>query len=225
VKDRSPRRYSVDRYQALQKKGLLLRDFLRKQLEALKTTHPTEVENGFELELLEAHTTSWSTANRQSRRSLARQFPDQANRLPGLLQRLKDLYLLVDPPDDPTAVRPSGKARDAETSLAHDALAPLVQESYRESSAPAQMARKILASLAARSVSDRGPAHLNEAQLALVDAGLPWIKKPDEHEQHMIDSSRSAVAHQKAREQSLARWRDRLGIAAGVGLLIASIAA
>jgi hypothetical protein len=111
VKDRSPRSYSVALYHTLRTEGLLLRDFLKKQLEVLKATHPTEVENGFDLELLEAHTTSWGTANRQSRRSLARRFPDQADRLPGLLQRLKDLYVLVDPPDDPTASGPPARHR------------------------------------------------------------------------------------------------------------------
>jgi WD40 repeat protein len=235
VKDRSPRRYTVELYRALRGEGLLLGDFLETQLKALKTSHSTEVEKGFDfeilvekgfdLEILEAHTTAWGTANRRSRRSLTRQFPDQAGCLPGLLQRFKDLYLLIDPPPDPAEVKDSRVAPDPETSLAHDALAPLVQKRHRESSAPAQLARRILNSLAARSVSDRGPALLNEAQLALVDAGLSWIQRPNDQERHMIKSSRDAVAEQKVREQSMARLRNRLGIVAGVGLLFASIAA
>jgi hypothetical protein len=225
VKDHSPRRYSVDLYHTLRTEGLLLRDFLRKQLKALKSTHPTEVENGFDLEILEAHTTSWGTANRRSRLALAEQFRDQATRLPGLLQRFKDLYLLVEPPPDPKAIKDPRVQLNPETSLAHDALAPQVHKRYTESSAPGQLARKLLDFVGAKSTGERGPATFSEAQLALVDAGIPWTRRPDDHERQVIDNSRVALERQKAREQSLARWRDRLGIAAGIGLLIASILA
>ena len=142
-----------------------------------------------------------------------------------MLHRLKGLYLLVDPPVDPNAVKDPRKESDPELSLAHDALAPLVQQKYRESSAPAQMARKVLDSLTADSGSDHSSVTLNEAQLKLIDAGLPWTKRPDTRELQLVDSSRKSVKKQKDHEQSLARWRDRLAVAAGIGLLIASVAA
>jgi hypothetical protein len=232
VKDRSPRRYTVDLYQALQAEGLLLRDFLKKQLEALAVTHPTEVEKGFDLEVLVAHTTAWGTANRRSRRSLAERFREQGERLPGLLQRFRDLYLLVDPPPDPAAVRDSRVPPDPEASLAHDALAPLVQEKQRASSAPAQRARRLLENRAGEWKDAREGTPLDAEDLKVVESGLRWMHTPAPHEGRLIDASREAErrrskaeARRAAREQSVARWRDRLGIAAGVGLLIASIAA
>jgi len=139
--------------------------------------------------------------------------------------------MLVDPPADPGAVRDSRVQPAPETSLVHDALAPLVQEKHRASPAPAQRARRLLENSAGEwKDKDKTGTPLASADLALVEEGLPWIRSPEEHEWRLIQASREAEKQrvdkenkQKAREQSLTRWRNRLAIAAGVGLVVASV--
>ena len=91
----------------------------------LQQTHHDEVENGFDLELLEAHTTAWGTARSRSRANLGEQFSGQGARLEVLLRKLKNLYLLVDPPADPNAVKDARVRPGVETSLPHDSSGPV----------------------------------------------------------------------------------------------------
>jgi hypothetical protein len=190
VKDRSPRRYTVVLYHSLRSEGLLLRDFVKKQLEALKASHPTEVDKGFDLEVLEAHTTAWGTASRRSRSTLAGQFRKQGQRLPGLIQRFKDLYLLVESPVDPNAIKDPRAEADPETSLAHDALAPLVQERQRASSAPAQRTRRLLENRASEWRGGKEGTPLDSADLETVETGLPWMRVLVKVEQDLLEASR-----------------------------------
>ena len=189
----------------------------------LKQSHHEESEKGFDLELLEAHTTAWGTANRQSWDKLDEQYHEQACRLAGLRDRLKDLYLLVDPPADPGAVRDPRVQPAPETSLAHDALAPLVQEKHRVSSAPAQRARRLVQNRAGEWRDGKQGTPLASADLALVEEGLPWIRSPEEHERRLIQASREAEKRRVDQERWRKRLRNGLVIAVGIVSVVASV--
>ncbi len=224
VKDENPRHYSEDLYNKLKGKGLLLREFLLGQIGKLETTHPTELENGFHLEVLKAHTTAWGTANRRSRRSLVDQFPEQAERLPGLLQRLKDLYLLIEPPAEPQAVKDLRADSDPETSLAHDALVRLVQEMQLASSASAQRAHRLLKNRAGEWKENKTRTPLDPDDLKIVQAGLPWIRKLEEHERKLMDASLVAERSRIADRRFQVRVRQTLVAIAGT-LFVSAVAA
>ena len=168
VKDRSPRRYTVDLYHTLQGEGLLLRDFLKKQLEALRTSHPTEVEKGFDLEVLRGAHHRLGHGEPPFPPLAGRTVPRQAGRLPGLLQRFKDLYLLVDPPADPNAVK-DPRVEDGpgdEPGPRRPGAAGAGGATTSLQSRPRRRG-KILGTLGTRNDTDRESASLNEAQLAL----------------------------------------------------------
>ena len=150
--------------------------------------------------------------------------------LSGLLQRLKDLYLLVDPPDDPTpCVIHGAVAAGDEPGPRRLGPAGAGEEPGLRGTRPARPSalgepcrgvegrqRGDPASTRSTSVGGGGSALDPDAEATrAVDPGQPGAER----------RRRKHEARRMAREHSLTRWRDRLGITAGVGLLFASIAA
>jgi WD40 repeat protein len=187
--------FDIRLYDGLRKEGVLLRDFLEQQLRRLEEEYAEVVNSGLALDLLEAHTTTWGTAQRQSRAGLLERYPQQhAAALVRLLDRCKDLYLLVDPPPDPSDVIPR-------TSLAHDTLAPLVRERFLSSPAPAQRARRLLENRAAEWKDGTIGTVLDRADLETVETGLPAMRRPTVEETRLIEASRQAEAQRRALQE------------------------
>ena len=153
-------------YDELRAQGLGLDDFLTRQLEALRGRQAPAVESGLALDLLAYHTTPLGTAEQRTMTELEQTYRHQAEALPGLVQECRDLYLLVDPsqnqPDQPAASR-----------LTHDTLAPHVRKRFDESDAPGQRARRILESRAVDWEEGKEGTPLDDADLAMVEAGRP----------------------------------------------------
>lgn len=169
------RHFSVENYNRLLKEGILLDDFFEQQTQKIRQLHPDAESSGLIIDLLNHHTTDFSTARSRGLEELRKRYLHREDILETILQELKQLYLLTDI---------GGK-----TTLAHDTLAPLVQKEFKESDRPGQRATRILESkLPAYEQNEQ--VYLDADDLELVEQGKAgmrfWIKKEEE----LIERSR-----------------------------------
>jgi hypothetical protein len=189
-------RFDSNLYENLGRQGILLGDFLDRQLAALRSWRPESVDSGLVLDLLEYHTTPFGSAMVRSGQDLERSYTHTGPGLPELVQRVKDLYLLVD----------AGKVGDQSqlvTRLAHDTLAPLVRERFDRSDRPAQRAWRILRNRLPDWAGGRVGSPLEGRDLEVVEYAERVSRAWSEDERRLVEASR------KAKEQG-ARDRDRM---------------
>ncbi len=167
--------FSVDKYQELRKEGVLLGDFFYQQMSKLRAWNPEIEQTGLALDLLNFHTTNLGTADTRSIEDISARYGQRMEVL-DLLLVCKDLYLLTD--------------RSAEiTGLAHDTLAPLIQNEYKNSDRSGQRAARILESKILDFV-DNKKILLDETDLALVEIGQKGMRTWTEDEKGLIEASR-----------------------------------
>lgn len=197
--------FSVDRYQMLRKQGILMDDFFHEQMEHLKKAFPEEVESGLALGLLQLHITKMGTAGARSVDELRELYADRQEVIDKLITKLKDLYLLASAGTD-------------DTGLAHDTLAPLVQQEFRTSNKPAQRGAIIVDSKLLAFEEDKDNV-IDPEDLRIVEDGAYGMPLFTSKEQSLIEESRSrrdrAIANKK-------RIR-RLGIIAVVVIFFTAV--
>lgn len=209
--------FDQDLYQELRHQGLLLGDFLDQQLVSLHEQYSVAVDSGLALDLLAFHTTSLGTAEQRTLTELRELYRHQDGILAGLLRTCQDLYLLT----DPSANRPGGEPTSR---LAHDTLAPLVRARFDESDAPGQRARRILESRAVDWQEGQQGTPLDEADLAMVEAGLANMraltidekrlvtasqvdrKRREKERRHIAQELATAQARELAQEKRANQW-------------------
>ncbi len=196
--------FTVDLYLELRRAGLLLDDFLDEQLRSLRDWNAPAADAGLDLDLLTLHTTSLGTAEARTGAELSAAYAHQGATLPGLLQRSKDLYLLV---EHPALGQTDGDGAPG-TRLAHDTLAPLVRRRFKDSDKPGQRARRILDNRCAEWRDGKTGNCLDSDDLATVEHGAAGMPAWSGDEQRLIRASRA-----KRRNR---RWALRAVAAAAV---------
>lgn len=179
-------RFDLALYHELKREGLLLRDFLDQQLQAVQEACPHGCESGLALDILEFHATSLGTAKARTLDELRSAYDHCEHEALSLVAACRDQYLLVDP---------VGSQSDGQqiTRLAHDTLAPLVREMFVRSQRPGQIARRILENQITEWVSSNRKALLNEWSLEQVEAGRTGMRDLTEPEIGLVDASRKAI--------------------------------
>jgi hypothetical protein len=172
-------------YEDLRKKGILLGDFLERQLTNLRAWRPDAVDAGLVLDLLEFYTTPLGSARERSAAELTAAFGHIGLDLPALLERCNDLYLLTD-------LGRGGEAEIPTMRLAHDTLAPLVRERFDRSDRPAQRARRILRNRLPEWEGCREGAPLEERDLVVVEAAVRVMRAWSVDEHRLVEASRRA---------------------------------
>jgi WD40 repeat protein len=215
AQDRSAPRFSEALYQKQRRAGLLLNNFLDRQLAQVRAQLPEASESGLVMDLLYHHTTELGTAHERNRDELAKLYPHRADLLTDVLQSLTDHYLLVD-------ASATSKDRSGITRLAHDTLAPLLRQRFTHSPLPGQRAHRLLVSRVGTPENPLPkPAPMDERDLQLVEAGQPGMRAWYDKEVKLVEESRAA-----ARDRERSRRRTtRIGIglvALIIGLGIAS---
>lgn len=195
-------------YERLQQDGILLGDFLDEQLGALGAAYPDAVASGLALDVLNAHTTALGTARARTLAELRESYAHVAASLDGLLERCRELYLLVDAPG-------------GGTTLAHDTLAPLVRRRYATSVLPGQRARHVIDARANEWAQGAVGRTLDAADLALVDAGAAGTTAFSADERRLVEASRDAC-ERAVRAQ---RFRRRAIVAGAVLVTVTGVAA
>lgn len=200
-------------YQENKRKGMALDDFLQQQIQWIGTSHAEAVASGLLLDLLWVHTTALATGRSNPLSELRKRYGDA--RMPlirELLQKCRDAYLLAALPQAPGAAEPA-------YTLAHDTLALPIRRRYESSSAPGQLAARVLGSLELDKNAEAFKEHpehfwLNEEQLRLVEAGYAGMRALSPVEDQMIKDSRAALVRRRQ-----ARQRVRMAFA-GLGLAL-----
>ena len=198
VQDEDDRAFTTDLYAGLKKKGIALGDFLDQQLGELETWREEVVTSGLALDVLAYHTAPQSTAEARSIDEIEANYGHRWDVVASLLQRCKDLYLLVGPAE--------GRARQAGVSrLGHDTLAPLVRARFDESDLPGQRARRILEGRAPEWAGGKAGTPLDEADLQNVEAGQDGMRARTGAEERLVVASQGARDKQ-ARNRLILRW-------------------
>ena len=167
-------RFTAALYGKLRADGLMLGDFVDQQLDQLRDTHPGAVDSGLAIDILAFHTTPMVTACARTRQELETVYAHVADALPGLLQRMIDLYLLTGSAD--------GRADGAGvTRLAHDTLARHVRHRLDHSDQPGPRARRVLENRGKEWLGDQQGVPLDDWDLALVEKGLRGTRELREH--------------------------------------------
>jgi hypothetical protein len=209
---RSKPHFSEALYESLKREGILLGDFLGQQLDKLEQWRAEPVTSGLALDLLAFHTTPRGYAEQRLWTDLCKEYEHRQD-LPELVQKNKELYLLVDPSSDKLEAPGSGATR-----LAHDTLGPLVRQRFDESTAPGQRAHSILKNRAVEWKEGKEGTPLEERDLELVEAGKAGMRRWRDAERRLVDASRN----KRAEEQRKRRLRLRLAVAAVLLILVSA---
>jgi len=167
--------FSVDRYQELRREGVLLGDFFHQQMNKLRSWNPEIEQTGLALDLLSFHTTNWGTADTRSLEEIKKRYGNRAE-IFDLLLVCKDLYLLTNRGENIIG-------------LAHDTLAPLIQNEYKNSDRAGQRAARILESKVVDFI-DNKKILLDETDLNLVETGQKGMRTWTKDELQLIELSR-----------------------------------
>ena len=200
-------RFTVDAYQSLRREGLLLDDFLDEQLEAIRVWKPEIVDSGLALDLLAFHTTSLGTAERRTHGELDAAYAHRIDDLPSFIEKMRNLYLLVDHRSQGSEVQANA------TRLAHDTLAPLVRQRFTDSDQPGQRARRILDSRVADWADNSEGKPLDQYDLLTIEAGANGTRAWSADETRLVEASR------RRRDRS----RRMRGMLTGAGAVAATL--
>lgn len=174
------RYFSVKKYQNLRRQGILMDDFFREQMDKLAQQYPELIQTGLALDILYFHTTKLGTANSHSLEDLRQRYGERQELIDRLVVDFKDLYLLSD-----AGVKTTG--------LAHDTLAPIVQEEFRLSDKPGQRAALILQNKAIAYEQDPNTV-LDLDDLRLVEEGKDGMRIWVQQEEELVEKSRKRRA-------------------------------
>ena len=186
-----------------------LDDFLTRQLAALAGKQAAAVKSGLALDLLAYHTTPLGTAEQRTMDELEQTYRHQAAGLAGAGAGVPRPVPAGGP------VRRTSPTSRAASRLTHDTLAPHVRKRFDESDAPGQRARRILESRAVDWEEGKQGTPLDDADLAVVEAGQPGMRAWNATETRLVEAS------QAEREQRRRRNRLVRGILIGLVALIA----
>lgn len=174
------RYFTQEEYLKLKEDGIFLGDFFRQQMEKLRTWEKQvgkdAESSGLALDILNSHVTDLGFANSRSLEEIKNAYQHRSDVLELLMTQFKALYLLTD----------AGKER---TALAHDTLAPVVQQEVKNSDRPGQKALRILAGKLANYRRNTDTTYIPEDDLALVERGQAGMRIWMDEEPELIRKS------------------------------------
>lgn len=201
--------FSVVNYNYLRKQGVFLDDFFQEQMLAFKTSEEEfsfpVVSTGLALDVLNYHTTEFGTAEGRALGQLMEQYRHQEGIIPALVQKLKSLYLLSD----------DGKEN---TTLAHDTLAPIVQNAIKLSEKTGQRALRLLETKMLDYHLYPEQTLLEEEDLLTVEQGAKGMRAWSSEEEDLLGKSRK-----KRQEIQTKRRRRRFVQFALMGMLALAV--
>ena len=175
------KKFTVDNYNQLLDKGILLDDFFHQQMNKIlyweNALGKTAYNSGLALDILHFHTTAFNTAESRTLEDLRDKYQHQADILEKLIVQFKDRYLLTTTKDN------------KKIALAHDLLAPVIHKANRDSDKPGQRAKRILEAKVVEYELNKDTT-LDEADLALVEKGANGMRLWTNKEKEIVEKSR-----------------------------------
>ncbi len=186
-------RFTVVRYQQVQKEGLAMDDFLQQQMEQLRQWQPELVQSGLVLDVLNAHTTALGTARTRAMDELRRDYRHRQDVLEKLIVKCKALYLLTE----------FQQNQNSYIRLAHDILAPIVSSKYHNSNKLGQRAARILSNKLTDFKIYEKEVWLDRADLAMVEEGRKGMRQFTALEQKLVTTSQEKKRRNLGNESAL----------------------
>lgn len=183
--------FTVELYQGLRREGILLDDFYFQQMEKLRGWAQEVEMSGFALSILQFHTTRLGTAGSRHIDEIRKRYKHREKDIDTLIEKFKELYLLNE----------SGKNV---TGLAHDTIAPLIQNEYRISERPGQRAARILDNKAME-LRSNPKTSLDIGELDLVETGQAGMRYWVDREWELVEKSRLRREKNKRMKRQLIR--------------------
>ena len=204
------RSFTIDAYQGLKKKGLLLDDFLDSRIAELGQWNEEVIVSGLLLDILNFHTTNIGSAAVRTLEELRTCYAHRLDILESLIDESQNRYLLVkeekayDLGERRTLVR-----------LKHDILAPLVQKRHNESNYPGQQAARLLKSRTSESSEGQTGQLLDAAGLEIVEKGQQGMRAWTVVEKRLVEQSR--LLRRKIKTRRYLVYGVLFFITAGIG--------
>ena len=195
-------RFDTSTYQLEKARGNWLDEFVTQELKLLSRQHQELAASGLILDYLHAHTSEHG-ALELTGREVRHRYSHLSGELPTLREHALERRLLVEPP----AENPDEASRDA-TRLSHDTLAPLIRKRFDSSTAPGQVARRVLESRVTGWTDGRTGDALDGVGLRQVEAGAAGMRAWTDDERRLIEASRKA------------RYRRRVALAGAAAILL-----
>ncbi|MDP5170404.1 MAG: SUMF1/EgtB/PvdO family nonheme iron enzyme [Bacteroidia bacterium] len=208
-------RFTHALYNRIVAEGIEMRDFFLQQMRVLKTLQrelAPIVDSGLALDLLKFHVTDLGTAGSRQMEKIRDRYQEHQTEIDLLVENCSDLSLLA------------SIGGHAQTMLAHDTLAPIVEVEFNESDKPAQRAARILAAkvMDIHALKKQGAdqeaesIYLDEADLAIVENGKHFMRSLLPEEKHLIE--RSMIQRDKEKLQKKRTRMIQLGMLAALVL-------
>ncbi len=182
--------FTVANYQRLRKEGILLDDFFDQQVEKLRQKYQELEETGLVLDILHYHTTNLGTAETHNLDEIRQRYgenEERLNQIADLLNEFKHLYLLIE----------AGSLR---TGLAHDTLAPLVRQRFKNSDKMGQRASLILENKVRNYEIDQDSL-LDKEDLAVVEQGTNGMRLWTSKEAELVKKSQAKRAKERQKNK------------------------
>ena len=167
--------FSHAAYLGLKKEGLLLGDFLDRQLKRLHVLCPEWIESGLVLDMLFRFTTTAGTSARKTWETWKQSYSLDESALTKLKDHLTNCYLLI-------------KVGEDSYQLAHDTLAPLIRVQYELSDRPGQRADRILRG---KIRLGKDASQLSNLELTIIEDGLAGRKIYSKEEKALIKKAKT----------------------------------
>lgn len=209
--------FTLDDYNAVQSQGREMEEFFYEQLGKVYEWDSDVVDTGLVLDILQYHVTDLGTSGRRhidDMRSRYRHLPevyeDRPDIIYNLVEKLKEVFLLVD------------NSRGF-TSLPHDTLAPIVMREYNRSDKLGQRSTRILdTKLPDFELADdkkKSKVRLDDNDLEVVEGGVLGMRALSDTEYQLLEIS-------KVEREKRLRLRRQLiqgGLVTGVIILLLAL--
>ena len=196
-------------YIKLREEGIEMRDFFAQQMTQLKEYLPEAVDSGLALSVLHFHITHLGTAGSRRLEELREKYNHQETLIGKLVGKCQDLSLLNEMTGE-----------DEKSILAHDTLAPVVQDEFNQSNKIGQRAARILMAkmgeLNAVGEEEKNTILLDKEDLEVVEKGIGGMQILNVEEKGLIERSQE-------RRRLRQRTRKRIQVAA-IGMVALIIA-
>ncbi len=181
------RYFSIKLYDQLRNQGLLLSDFLDQRIRKIESVNSAYIKSGLTLDLLRFHCTSHGSAETKSLAQIKDAYTHTEFQIQDLLDLLTKEYLLVQTNTPTTTYQ-----------LAHDILAPVILEKYRNSRLPAQRAIRILKYHLSEK-NENGANFLSSSDLDVILKGAKAMRNPGSQAEKLIEDSKRDIKRRKNR--------------------------
>ncbi len=214
VENQDEHLFTIQNYRHLKKDGIFMGDFFDQQMKKFILRYVELEKTGLALDILYHHTTDLGTANVHSLEELRERYganEERINEIEALVKEFSNLYLLVENQKDYVG-------------LAHDTLAPVVQQRYKHSDKAGQRAAIILENKSI-AFEQNGEVYLDLDDLQIVEQGKNGMRIWTGKEEELIAKSQKRRTEILEREKRQRYFRNAMFVTVSVISIVAAILA